>query len=330
MSRDQRVLVLVHASGTGENRVERINETAVLRLRDRLLPLIDLRVLLRLDTAVTAKEQLVIVTQTGAWRCGIVVDCVYDTEEIVVKPVAPLLKGLGVYSGNTILGDGSVCMIIDPNGIVARLGRPDISSDADGSKDQAVADQRGETESRRLLLVRAGAGMRKAIPLDLIARLEEIDVANIRHPEGRMLVQYRDRLMPLVPVARDLRLRSAGRQPVLVFIEQAADTCDGSHLDRRSRQIRLVVEEIVDIVESAVTIEIDCGRPDVIGSAIIGGEATEVVNTAFHLQRAVGDRFATGSGTARSERSRELVAEGDQPRRIAAMPERMLTEEALL
>ena len=59
----------------------------------------------------------VVVTAVGSGTLGILVDDVYDTEEIVVKPVAPILRQLTMFSGNTILGDGSVIMILDPNGI---------------------------------------------------------------------------------------------------------------------------------------------------------------------------------------------------------------------
>ncbi len=52
------------------------------------------------------------------------VDRVFDTEEIVVKPVAPILRHIPMFSGNTILGDGSVIMILDPNGIAAASGHP--------------------------------------------------------------------------------------------------------------------------------------------------------------------------------------------------------------
>jgi two-component system chemotaxis sensor kinase CheA len=282
------VIELVSASGTGEHRIERISDAAVLRLRDRLLPLVDLQTLLALPPpAEPAKDRLIIVTQVGAWRFGIIVDHVYDTEEIVVKPVAPLMKGLGVYSGNTILGDGSVCMIVDPNGIVARTGRSDALPDTEGADAPAQRARQGASTRQRMLLVRAGQGLRKAIPLALIARLEDIEVKQIRRSDdGRLLVMYRDSLMPLVPATDDLAVRETGRQPVLVFTERQAASADGAHLDRRPRQVGVLVDEIVDILESDVSIEIDSTRSDIIGSAIIAGEPTEVLNVAWHLQRA--------------------------------------------
>ncbi len=279
------VVELVRASDTSEHRIEQISDTAVLRLRDRLLPLVDLRQLLGLTgSAADDSERLVIVTQVGSWHFGIIVDRVYDTEEIVVKPVAPVLKHLGVYSGNTILGDGAVCMIVDPNGIVARVGRIDISAGPRGIDARSSVASTNAGQGRRMLLVRAGSGMRKAIPLDLIARLEDIDVNAIRRADdGRLLVQYRDSLMPLVLAASDLVMKSSGRQPVLVFADRNA-RCAGDAAGRQ-RQMGLVVDEILDIVESDLRIEIDSGHPDVVGSAIIAGEPTEILDARRLLHR---------------------------------------------
>ena len=64
----------------------------------------------------------IVVTQVGSQTFGIVVDGVFHTEEIVVKPMSTKLRHIAMFSGNTILGDGSVIMIIDPNGIAQTVG----------------------------------------------------------------------------------------------------------------------------------------------------------------------------------------------------------------
>ena len=104
--------------------IERINDTPVLRLRDRLLPLVNLNDLLALGDNRSNDDTgaYIVVAQVGASSLGIIVDRVFDTEEIVVKPVAPILRHVTMFSGNTILGDGSVIMILDPNGIARGTG----------------------------------------------------------------------------------------------------------------------------------------------------------------------------------------------------------------
>ncbi len=135
------VLELVRASNDSEHKVETLNDTPVLRLRDRLLPLVDLRQMLKLHAAenpdaaeeaeneptTQAGERFIVVIQVGSYTMGIIVDRVFDTEEIVFKPVAPILRDIPIFSGSTILGDGSVIMILDPNGIVGGVAETVIS-----------------------------------------------------------------------------------------------------------------------------------------------------------------------------------------------------------
>ena len=221
-----------------------------------------------------AENSFIVVTQVGSQTFGIVVDGVFHTEEIVVKPMSSRLRNIAVFSGNTILGDGSVILIIDPNGVAQTLGvavtaRP--LEEAPGSED---ATDRAEPEL--MLIFRAGSPHPKAVPLSLVTRLEVIDAGKIENSDGRALVQYRGQLMPLIPVDDEARIKTSGGQPVLVFSD-----------DHRS--MGLVVDEIVDIVEERLDIEIASERPGAIGSAIIKGRATEVVDIAHFLPLAFED-----------------------------------------
>ena len=88
-----KVVELVRARANSEHRIERIKDTPVLRLRDRLLPLVHLKKLLKIDDGTSDPENgFIVVTQVGSQTFGIIVDRVFDTEEIVVKPVAPNLR----------------------------------------------------------------------------------------------------------------------------------------------------------------------------------------------------------------------------------------------
>lgn len=275
------VVELVRASKNSEHTIEHIQGTPVLRLRDRLLPLVPLRSLMKLDNEgkdVETEETFVVVTQVGSYTFGIIVDRVFDTEEIVVKPVAPVLRNISMFSGNTILGDGSVIMILDPNGIAAETGEITVS---DHLSQEANAARDGLDDERVTLLVfRAGDQTPKAVPLALIARLEEIDVTKVEYSNGNPLVQYRGRLMPLVPVVGEVDFGDRLRQPVLVFSDQA-------------RSMGLIVDEIVDIVEDRLSMELSADKPGMLGSAIVAGFATDVIDTGYYLTQAYGDWFGS-------------------------------------
>src|SRR5215207_4751728 len=132
-------------------------------------------------------------------------------------------------------GDGSVIMIIDPNGVSQEIGA--AVAGAVAAHADTEAEQHTAVENRVSLLVfRAGSPEPKAVPLSLITRLEEIDCKKIELSNGRHMVQYRGQLMPLVCTSGEFKIKREGAQPLLVF-------SDGH------RSMGLVVDEIVDIVE---------------------------------------------------------------------------------
>src|SRR5262249_12770125 len=107
---------LGRAQSNFQHQNEGIKDAPRLRPREKLLPLIHLRTLLKLDNGENSEPEngFIVVTQVGREIFGIVVDGVFHTEEIVVKPMSTRLRHIAMFSGNTILGDGSVIMIIDP------------------------------------------------------------------------------------------------------------------------------------------------------------------------------------------------------------------------
>jgi two-component system chemotaxis sensor kinase CheA len=271
------VVELVRAQSNSEHRIERIRDTPVLRLRNKLLPLVHLKKLLRMveEGASEATDGFIVVTQVGTHTFGIVVDGVFHTEEIVVKPMSTKLRHIAMFSGNTILGDGSVIMIIDPNGIAQAIG----TLDSDEAADEAEARSAAADKMVSMLVFRAGSPELKAVPLALVTRLEEIDCKKIEFSNGRHLVQYRGHLMPLVQVDDTARIRTEGTQPLLVFSEGG-------------RSMGLAVDEIVDIVEDKLDIEVTSSVPGVLGSAIVKGQATEIVDVGHFLPLAFADWFS--------------------------------------
>ncbi|SED70282.1 hybrid sensor histidine kinase/response regulator [Bradyrhizobium erythrophlei] len=273
------VVELVRARANSEHRIERIKDTAVLRLRNKLLPLIHLKKLLKIDDGATsdAENGFIVVTQVGSQTFGIVVDGVFHTEEIVVKPMSTKLRHIDMFSGNTILGDGAVIMIIDPNGIAKALGASG-SSAHDMADDNAAAHATSGEQLTSLLVFRAGSSQPKAVPLGLVTRLEEIATDKIELSNGRYMVQYREQLMPLVQMV-GVEVQTQGAQPILVFAD------DG-------RSMGLVVDEIIDIVEERLNIEVAGSQDGILGSAVIKGQATEVIDVGHFLPMAFADWFS--------------------------------------
>ena len=121
--------------------------------------------------------------------------------------------------------------------------------------------------------MRAGGSEPKAVPVSLITRLEDFDSSTIELVDGRHVVQYRGRLLPLAHAGGADTFMGEGRQPVLVYSEEG-------------RSAGVAVDEILDVVEEVLDLEMGSERPGVIGSAIIKDKATEVLDIAWHMERA--------------------------------------------
>ncbi len=286
---------LVMTSVDGDSRIETIKGTPVFRLRDHLLPLVPLEELLHLERSENSDQnaqnegdedvaetdsresdearyanKYLVVTQGGSYVFGIIVDRVFDTEEIVIKPVPNILRDIDIFSGNTILGDGSVIMILDPTGIAKSSGEIDAAESRDKAEEETHVSERGRKTA--LLLFAAGDETPKAVPLELVSRLEEVNTGDIEYANDSYVLQYRGELMPLVPFDTNIDLSGRERKPVLVF-------ADHNH------SMGLIVDDIIDITEQHVDVQMANESDQLIGSAIIDEKATDVVNVFFYLHK---------------------------------------------
>jgi two-component system chemotaxis sensor kinase CheA len=292
------VLELVRVRAGSDHQIETINGSPVLRLRDRLLPIVPLASTLGLtpDAGHAAGEGFVVVAEMGRHRFGMLVDAVYHTEEIVVKPMSRRLRHMKSFSGNTILGDGAVVLIIDPAGIARLVGSVE-ADDTLAVTAEAVSEAAEIVERTTLLVFRAGEGSLKAVPLSLVTRLEEADVTRIERSGGRLLIQYRGTLVPLVAAVPELVIRERGTQPFVIF-------SDGE------RTMGLIVDEIVDIVDEVLDIGMPAEEGPLLGSAIIRGRATDIVNVAHYLPLAHED-WLTGTRRPVATRQNQVLLVDD-------------------
>jgi two-component system, chemotaxis family, sensor kinase CheA len=252
-----------------DHRIERIKSAPVLRLRQKLLPLIDVKDALRLGTN-NAAGAFVVVMQTGNQLFGAIVDNLFHTGEIVIKPMSSKLRHIGIFSGMTILGDGSVTLVIDPNVLAQSLAR--ARSRTEAPTDTAEEKPIGRQDAVSFLTFRAGSERPKAVPLSIISRIEEVDYRKIEVADGQYIMHYRGELIPLFGFDRQPRIKKEAAQPVLVFSEQG-------------RSIGLLVDEILDIAEEPFDVITAGEGPGALGYALIDGVTTEIIDVDFYLKR---------------------------------------------
>jgi two-component system chemotaxis sensor kinase CheA len=266
------LLELVRLEGEAVTRqVEQISGAPVYRLRGSLLPLVHLDRELAVGPGVldrTRDTLFIVVLQAEDRQFGLVVDDVIDTEEIVVKPLGKQLKGIPSFAGATILGDGTVALILDVLA-VAQQSNVLVAGRERGVGDRNARGDAALSKVESLLVVALGGGRRMGIPLAMVTRLEEFPVSAIERVGSHEVVQYRGQILPLVRLATFLGAGGSG---------QPADTVQVVVSSENERSVGLVVEQILDIAEQELTARSDLEEHGLVGSAVVQEHITELLD----------------------------------------------------
>jgi two-component system, chemotaxis family, sensor kinase CheA len=274
------LLELVRLEGAKAQRgIERIQGAPVYRLRGKLLPLVDLQKELGQGELIHPRSALddtavhIVVAQADGRELGLVVAAIRDTGEIVVKPLSKHFKGIPLFAGATILGDGRVALILDVVGIARQAG---VTAEATArlADDSEVTSEVDRIEDRAtLLLARVGPDERVGIPLTFVDRLEEIRECTIERVGGVEVVQYRGQIMPLVRLPQLLGAAPSARTEEEGSLEVIVHTRD-------SRSVGLVVDAILDVAEDALTVSSRLGadRMGIQGTAVVQGRVTSLLD----------------------------------------------------
>ncbi len=276
-------LVLIDESNNGGERLEILQGCLVLRLRGEVLPVLVLSEELnrskpRLDESIGDYLRGIVniaILNADGQLFGLIVDSVEDTTDIVVKSLPYFLKDLGYFSGATIMGDGSVALAIDVSGVASganlHYGGKDLVSNLDANHRLSSQDS-SKGDGSDFLLVDLGTDTRFAIPLFLVARIEEFSVAHLDFSGDQRVVKYRDMLLPIFSLHEFLNLSSENslseRDQVAVVV-----------VDHGGRLYGIEVYEFCDVVSIASEVDHSIkDRAGIFGTLILGDEVLVVVD----------------------------------------------------
>lgn len=291
------VTEIVKSNGDSGLKMEYINGSPVLRLRNRLIPLIYLDESLNLNGRDESKRKnaYIVVCAVGEAHYGVIVDNVFDTEEIVVKPVSPLLRKLEIYSGCTILGNGKVIMILDPAGIARVSGSANNAGEgavAAGHEQESGVDN-GSTVS--FVIFKAGDTAQKAVPLELLSRLESIKCESIEISQGIPVVQYRGDWMKICKIDGSRDFPDTGNIEMLVFNDQG-------------RTIGIAVDQIVDIAKCQTDGKLESDKEGFIGAVVVDKKTCDIIDLSFFYRKLFPGRDDC-PGSVIAKRKKLLLAE---------------------
>ncbi|MGE5405477.1 MAG: chemotaxis protein CheW [Candidatus Saccharibacteria bacterium] len=306
--------------GDNSRRIEYVHDSPVLRLRGKLLPIVYLSDVLGLrqtnanpakvkekddsklvffdeksreefinnidnsSAEANLEEQAVtriLVLKIGARRYGLVVDIIHDDEEILVKPLPPYLKNCDCYSGVTILGDGRIAMILDPEGIAVRasLKFPDESQE-----ESELQLRENVVEMQNLLLFKCSGPEMYGIDLSLVARVEEIEPESIERIGDREFINFRGDALRLIRPEYFLPVTKAENSEakrLYVIIPKLVDHPMG-----------ILIEKIHDTVVTSIAFnQDDIKTAGLIGSSILNDRIVLLLNMYELFEMAAPEYF---------------------------------------
>ena len=291
--------------------IQKIGSAVLFRLRGELVPLITLEEILDISSpsnhaflckgesapaasAVEGGAINIAIVNAGEMQYGITVDSFIESEEIVVKPLGRHLRDCRIYSGATILGNGTIALILDVHGICELLNLARVKEIAGQKMTAAVkVDSR---PARRYLVVSNSATQHCAFPLESVIRIERVQKSNIEITAGRPSIRYRDSNLPLMSLEEIAPLGPRDDTYTLFIVV----------VKLNGREAGFMAFQIVDIAETADPVdEVTFRSHGVSGSLLLLGKTTliidlsEVESASPHgterAQRAVKEVFRTPS-----------------------------------
>ena len=215
----------------------------------------------------------IVVLKLGENRFGLCVEELFDTEEIVVKPLSDPLKGIKCFAGATIMGDGGVAMILDTAGIAENQGLrfKEITAEERRRREEAESrDASGFRNRYSVLLFKGAPDEYFALPLQSVSRLEKVDPEAVHRIGEQEYMDYRGESLPLIRLDRHLSVSPlpAETEALYVIIPKT-----------RNRSAGILVSNILDTRETSVSLQDTEARgPGILGSAFLEGRLTLFLN----------------------------------------------------
>ncbi|MEE8435589.1 MAG: chemotaxis protein CheW, partial [bacterium] len=286
------LLELVYLEGeAAKDAILAVRGSEIYRLRGEMLPLVRLNRVLQLSGKDISPEEenlediSIVVMADGQQQFGLIVERVFDTEEIVVQPLDTLLKDVGVFAGATLMGDGQPALILDITGLM-KTAELTVSDDAAGAgmgeESEEAKAYRAEDETQTLLVFNINSAEQMAVPLTLISRLETVNVKDIRSSIHGDVIPYRDRLLPLIYMENHTNISPPPqeRETVKILVFEIENP------------VGLVVTEIIDSLEVAVQLdESSITPPGFSGLAMVNDRPTAFVDIYQVIEKAFPDWF---------------------------------------
>jgi two-component system chemotaxis sensor kinase CheA len=247
--------------------IEWIEDAPLYRLRGNLLPLVFLDQMLMpggIHQARTERDNFIAVLNADGRRFGLVVDGLADPEEIVVKPLSPVLKSIGLYSGATVLGNADLALILDPGSIALRAG---VTLTGDTEVAQSAEEAEAESSKGPQYLLVEAAGRKAAVPLADVLRIEQLKMSRIEYLGYRPVLNFDGQLLPVEDSGGVLaNLEADPEAEIIVVVCREAN-----------RHVGIVVSQVLDVAFGGALFESGSSR-EAGGVTLLQSRVTGIVD----------------------------------------------------
>jgi len=282
-------------------KVQTIQGKPILRLREKLLPLVRLSDLLGLPRSYqtgegekcedrrdliadrrqddeTPEEILaersgeerrqqgdainILVLKAGGHHYGLIVEKLSDSEEIVVKPLSGYFSKCICYAGATIMGDGRVAMILDSKGIADAADLSFASLEKEASQTALIAQRESMIEVQPILMFKNGTRELFAINLAMVARVEKIQLKDVERIGDKEFLKYDDHSLRILRLHDYLPVERPEETPENFFVIVPKLV---------KHPLGIVAASIDDIIQTDAHVD----RENVSGTGLLGSAVIE-------------------------------------------------------
>lgn len=269
-----------------EGRIVFIEKAPLLNTKNELVPLVSLNNVLKLSEEKVevdlSKEIPIVIVKGEGFKYGIIVDQIHDIEEIVVKKMSSLLKGVKTFAGSTLVGDGDMALILDLVGI-ANLEHIAIELDAEENI-KGFDDQENLQIEREYMQFNLFSRKNLCVELSCVSRLEEIESSKVEYSGDIPLVRYREDFLPLINIERLLNFSGTNLDEII----DDESVLNVIVVNQKERFYGLVVRSINDI--GLTTHEVDkdlIDREGILGTVFIDDRTITLLDVNYLVENYV-------------------------------------------
>lgn len=256
-----------------EKRIEQVSNRYAIAIRDQLIPVVYLPSLVRGEDIPLPEDRALtlVIVESSRLSYGVFIDKLFDTEEIVVRPLGRHLHNCTEYAGATVLGNGRVAMILDVNGLasLAQLESLDQTEQARELADSGASDE--GADDMQLLIFQNGEQESCAVPLHQIKRIERIKAEQVETLGGVRAMQYLDGELPLVCLSDLAQVKTIPDEAPLIVL-----VLGGTH----ETEYGLLGSLPVDVTQQALKVDSHRAQRGIYGTVRVGGKTTLLLNLA--------------------------------------------------